>query len=91
MEVLTTYLQRSGVEVTWRSHNAGEPPMKVLHYQKLEDVKQTCVSDECNYDGGLLFGLERHIADSKGPRTLVVLHLTGSHGPGIQHSISSKF
>jgi lipid A ethanolaminephosphotransferase len=88
--VLTTYLQRSGVEVTEKPQ-CRRTPMKVLHYQKLEDVKQTCVSDECNYDGGLLFGLERHIADSKGPRTLVVLHLTGSHGPGIQHSISSKF
>ena len=90
-EVLTTYLQRSGVEVTWRSHNAGEPPMKVLHYQKLEDVKQTCVSDECNYDGGLLFGLESHIADSKGPRTLVVLHLTGSHGPAYNTRYPASF
>lgn len=90
-ETLTTYLQSSGADVTWRSHNAGEPPMKVLHYQKLEDIKQTCIGEECDYDGGLLSGLEEHITGLKGPHIFVVLHLTGSHGPAYNTRYPASF
>lgn len=80
-EPLTSYLQREGVDVTWRTNNSGEPPMTVHHFERLAELKAGCTGEACNYDEGLLRGLEERIESSGQERILVVLHLGGSHGP----------
>lgn len=90
-EPLTTYLQRNGVDVTWRSHNGGEPPMQVQHLERLEHIAEGCRADECTHDEGLLRGLEARITGSSQPRQLIVLHLAGSHGPAYHTRYPARF
>jgi lipid A ethanolaminephosphotransferase len=80
-EPLPSYLQRSGVDVIWRSRNWGEPPMMVQTYQKASDLLADCAGAWCNYDEVLLSGLEQRIKTSLSQRVFVVLHQSGSHGP----------
>jgi lipid A ethanolaminephosphotransferase len=83
-EPLPSYLQRQGVDVTWRSNNFGEPPLKVGRYDTADAIRKAC-HGECallDYDEVLLDGfdalLHKGTADT---RTLIVLHEGGSHGP----------
>ena len=80
-EPLSSYLQRQGVNVIWRANNWGEPPMKVKTYEKASDLQKSCAGDDCAYDEVLLTGLDKIIKDGSKNRTLVVLHIAGSHGP----------
>lgn len=80
-EPLSSYLQRQGVHVIWRSNNWGDPPMKVKTYQKAAELKESCTGDGCQYDEVLLTGLDDVIKASAGSKTLLVLHTAGSHGP----------
>jgi lipid A ethanolaminephosphotransferase len=83
-EPLTSYLDRHGVEVIWRSNNFGEPRMKVSSFQKADEIRKEC-QDNCpteTYDELLLYKLaERLQAAQGGKKILVVLHQAGSHGP----------
>ncbi|NZA25488.1 phosphoethanolamine--lipid A transferase EptA [Luteimonas sp. SJ-92] len=90
-EPLTSYLQRHGVEVTWRTNNAGEPAMNVRHFERLGDLKAGCAGEACDYDEGLLRGIEARIAASNQQRILVVFHLEGSHGPAYNTRYPSRF
>ncbi|WP_273544246.1 phosphoethanolamine--lipid A transferase EptA [Luteimonas saliphila] len=90
-EPLTSYLQRHGVEVTWRTNNAGEPAMDVRHFERLGDVKADCTEEACDHDEGLLRGIEARIAASNQQRILVVFHLEGSHGPAYNVRYPSRF
>jgi len=90
-EPLTSYLQRNGVDVTWRSHNGGEPPMAVSHKERLEHIAPGCKDDQCTHDEGLLRGLEARIAGSPSQRQLIVLHLAGSHGPAYHTRYPQRF
>ena len=80
-EPLASYLQRSGVDVIWRTRNWGEPPVKVQTYQTASDLSAGCTGAHCAYDEVLLSGLEQRIESSASQRVFVVLHQTGSHGP----------
>jgi Predicted membrane-associated, metal-dependent hydrolase len=90
-EPMTSYLQRNGVDVIWRSHNGGEPPMQVSDLQRLEQIPGNCSGDECGFDEGLLRDLEQRIADTKQKQVLVVLHLAGSHGPAYNTRYPARF
>ncbi|WP_187471116.1 phosphoethanolamine--lipid A transferase EptA [Luteimonas viscosa] len=90
-EPLTSYLQRHGVEVTWRTNNSGEPPMDVRHFERLGDVNAGCTGEACDYDEALLRGIEARIAASDQQRILVVFHLEGSHGPAYNVRYPSRF
>lgn len=90
-EVLTSYLQRHGVDVTWRTNNSGEPPMQVHAYERLGELKATCQGEECDYDGGLLNGLDARIAASGQQRLFIVIHLGGSHGPAYNTRYPQRF
>lgn len=90
-EPMTSYLQRNGVDVIWRSHNGGEPPMQISSLQRLEQIPGNCMGDECGFDEGLLRDLEQRIADAKQKRVLVVLHLAGSHGPAYNTRYPARF
>ena len=93
-EPLPSYLQRNGVEVTWRSNNTGEPPMKVARFEKAPDIRKLCRGDDCarlDYDEVLLFGLEQSMRASTARKKLIVLHPTGSHGPQYFAKYPSEF
>jgi lipid A ethanolaminephosphotransferase len=90
-EPLTSYLQRHGVEVIWRTNNAGEPPMQVHQFVHLAQLRDDCHDDACEFDEGLLHGLEQYIETSEQQHILVVLHLAGSHGPAYYTRYPSRF
>ncbi|OWY31700.1 phosphoethanolamine--lipid A transferase EptA [Herbaspirillum aquaticum] len=83
-EPLTSYLDRHGVEVIWRSNNFGEPPMKVSSFQKADEIRKEC-RDNCpreGYDEVLLYKIEERLENARnGKKILIVLHQSGSHGP----------
>lgn len=83
-EPLTSYLDRHGVEVIWRSNNFGEPSMKVSSFQKADEIRKEC-QDNCprgGYDEVLLYKIEERLRKAEdGKKILVVLHQSGSHGP----------
>lgn len=83
-EPLPSYVQRHGVEVTWRANNWGQPPVNVAKFESADEIRKQCVGNDCarlDYDEVLLFGLEREIRASSARKKLIVLHTTGSHGP----------
>lgn len=80
-EPLPAYLQRHGVDVIWRTRNWGQPPMQLRTFERARELRGSCVGDGCGYDEVLLTGLAGRIRASAQPRTFVVLHLMGSHGP----------
>jgi len=90
-EPLPSYLQRSGVDVIWRSHNFGEPPIKVQSYQRAGDLAPSCTGPHCAYDEVLLAGLEPRIRASPRRNVLVVLHQSGSHGPAYYTKYPPEF
>jgi lipid A ethanolaminephosphotransferase len=90
-EPLPSYLQRSGVDVIWRTRNWGEPPIKVQTYQKASDLSADCAGAQCAYDEVLLAGLEQRIEASSNQRVFVVLHQSGSHGPAYYTKYPSEF
>jgi lipid A ethanolaminephosphotransferase len=83
-EPLTSYLDRHGVEVIWRSNNFGEPPMKVSSFQKADDIRKEC-QDNCQregYDELLLYKIDERLRSAQGGKKIfLVLHQSGSHGP----------
>jgi len=90
-EPLPSYLQRSGVDVIWRTRNWGEPPVKVQTYQKASDLSADCAGGHCAYDEVLLSGLEQRINASSSQRVFVVLHQSGSHGPAYYQRYPREF
>jgi len=90
-EPLPSYLQRSGVDVIWRTRNWGEPPLKVQTYQKASDLSADCAGAHCAYDELLLSGLEQRIKGSSSQRVFVVMHQSGSHGPAYYQRYPPEF
>lgn len=90
-EPLPSYMQRSGVNVIWRSDNWGEPRLKINLFQRAEDIRKTCRDEKCNYDEILLHDLERDLQNSKQDKTFVVLHQHGSHGPSYFKNYPDRF
>ena len=90
-EVLTSYLQRQGVEVIWRTNNWGEPLMKVQTYQRSSDLRSSCQGKRCDYDEILLDGLNEYIKAVKKKKILIVLHIAGSHGPTYYKKYPKEF
>ncbi len=83
-EPLPSYLHRFGIEVIWRTHNFGEPPLKVTSIEHADEIRKLCVGDcaRIGFDEVLLQGLDRRLRNApQGTKTLVVLHQAGSHGP----------
>jgi lipid A ethanolaminephosphotransferase len=83
-EPLPTYLQREGVDVTWRTNNFGEPALKVGRYDKASDIRGACTGTDCarlSTDDVLLEGLDALLKAPGAAKRLIVLHQSGSHGP----------
>ena len=90
-EPLPSYLQRSGIDVIWRTNNWGEPPLKVQTYERAEDIAGACQGNSCRYDEVLLQGLEQRIRSSTRQKIFVVLHQHGSHGPSYYTEYPPQF
>ncbi|MBV7441771.1 phosphoethanolamine--lipid A transferase EptA [Weeksellaceae bacterium TAE3-ERU29] len=93
-EILPNYLNRTGVDVVWRTTNWGEPPVHIEDgkYLKKEKLQENCMSDEnCDYDEVLLSGLKEQILASNKDKILIIIHTSTSHGPTYSKKYPSKF
>ncbi|MGP2569783.1 phosphoethanolamine--lipid A transferase EptA [Ornithobacterium rhinotracheale] len=92
-EILPNYLNRTGVEVIWRTTNWGEPPIHIgeSKYMTRQKLEANCERDDCDYDGILLSGLKEQILNSHKNKILVILHTSTSHGPTYSKKYPSQF
>lgn len=90
-EILPNYLNRAGVDVSWRTSNWGEPPVHIEKYYKVKDLKARFPEADDRYDGILLEGLKEDIMTSEKAKTLVVIHTNTSHGPTYFKKYPSEF
>lgn len=89
-EILPNYLYRTGVDVTWRSTNWGEPPVHIQKYYNATALQQGC-TEYCNYDHMLLPQLTKAIEQSNSNKVLIVLHTSTSHGPQYNTKYPAEF
>ncbi|WP_018676062.1 phosphoethanolamine--lipid A transferase EptA [Riemerella columbina] len=90
-EILPNYLNRTGVEVIWRTSNWGEPPVHIEKYIKKGDLTKDCEGEGCEYDEVLLRGLKEQIEASDKNKILVIIHTSTSHGPAYNQKYPPKF
>ena len=90
-EILPNYLNRTGVDVFWRTSNWGEPPVHIDKYYKVKDLKERFPEADDRYDGILLEGLKEDIMASDKDKMLVVIHTNTSHGPTYFKKYPSDF
>lgn len=90
-EILPNYLNRTGVDVIWRTSNWGEPPVHIDKYLKVKNIKERHPEADDRYDGILLAGLKEEIAGSDKDKVLVILHTNTSHGPTYFKKYPSEF
>ena len=91
-ELLPNYAYRTGVDVTWRTSNWGEPPIHIGEGQYITDPelgKQYGVPN--TYDNILLHGLRERILSSQKNKVLIVLHTSTSHGPNYADKYPKEF
>ena len=90
-EILPNYLNRSGVDVTWRTSNWGEPPVHIDKYFKIGKLRQMYPQEDGRYDGILLAGLKDIIMESDKDKIFIVLHTGTSHGPTYNKKYPAEF
>ncbi len=90
-EILPNYLQRAGVDVSWRTSNWGEPPVHTEKYYHKQELKERFPEADDRYDGILLEGLREDIAASDQDKVLVVLHTYTNHGPSYSTNYPPAF
>lgn len=90
-EILPNYLYRNGVDVVWRSTNWGEPPLHIEHAYTHAALKERYPEANGDYDGILLEGLKEEIEACNGPKVLIVLHTSTSHGPEYYAKYPAEF
>ncbi|MFK8284766.1 phosphoethanolamine--lipid A transferase EptA [Capnocytophaga canis] len=90
-EILPNYLNRSGVEVVWRTTNSGEPPVHIDKYFTGSALRQNCEEKNCDYDEVLLSGLKEQISKSDKDKILIILHTSTSHGPTYNKKYPAEF
>lgn len=93
-EPLTSYLQRSGINVLWRSNNWGDPKMQVTQYEKANEIRAKCTDADCtrlDNDEALLYKLDDYLNQHHDGNNLIVLHQTGSHGPLYYNKYPTRF
>ena len=92
-EILPNYLNRTGVDVVWRTTNWGEPPVHIGEgkYLNKEKLQENCQGENCDYDEVLLSGLKEQILASNKDKILIILHTSTSHGPTYSKKYPSNF
>ncbi|MBR4729834.1 MAG: phosphoethanolamine--lipid A transferase EptA [Prevotella sp.] len=90
-ELLPNYAFRTGVDVSWRTSNWGEPPIHIDEYLVDDDLAVKYPDENKKYDGILLAGLRQRIESSKKDKVLIVLHTSTSHGPRYADKYPKEF
>ena len=80
-ELLPNYAFRTGVDVSWRTSNWGEPPIHIDEYLTNEELGEKYPGENIYHDAILLKGLRERIESSPKNKVLIVLHTSTSHGP----------
>ena len=89
-ELLPNYAFRTGVDVSWRTYNWGEPPIHIDEY--LTDPQLADLYGVSNaYDDILFHGLRERIESSKKNKVLIILHTSTSHGPQYANKYPKEF
>lgn len=89
-EILPNYMNRTGVDVIWRTTNWGEPPVHIDKYENKESLQSKCTTN-CAYDEVLLAGLKDEILKSTSNKVLIILHTSTSHGPTYSQKYPPQF
>ena len=90
-ELLPNYAYRTGVDVSWRTSNWGEPPIHIDEYLSDDDLSKLDPNESNDYDGILFAGLRQRIASSTKDKVLVILHTSTSHGPNYASKYPKAF
>ena len=90
-EILPNYMNRTGVDVVWRTNNWGEPPVHIEEYHKVGKLKEIYPEADDRYDGILLEGLKERIDASDKDKVLIILHTNTSHGPTYNKKYPEEF
>ena len=90
-ELLPNYAFRTGVDVSWRTSNWGEPPIHIDEYLTDDDISAQYPDEDSHYDGILLKGLHERIVSSKKNKVLIILHTSTSHGPKYADKYPKEF
>ena len=90
-ELLPNYAYRTGVDVSWRTYNWGEPPIHIDEYRTDVDLAALYPDENRAYDGLLFAGLRERIASSKKDKVLIILHTSTSHGPKYADKYPQEF
>ena len=90
-EILPNYLNRAGVDVTWRTSNWGEPPVHIEKYYKAARLREMYPETEGRYDEILFAGLKEAIEGSDKDKVLIIIHTGTSHGPTYNKKYPAEF
>ena len=90
-EILPNYLQRAGVDVSWRTSNWGEPPVHTQKYYRIGELRERYPEEDGRYDGVLLAGLREEIEASDSAKVFVVIHAYTNHGPAYHTDYPAEF
>lgn len=90
-ELLPNYAFRTGVDVSWRTSNWGEPPINIDEYIANEQLGERYPGENIYYDGILLKGLQERIESSQKNKVLIILHTSTSHGPKYADKYPKEF
>lgn len=90
-EILPNYLQRAGVDVTWRTGNWGEPPVKTEKYYTKDALHKRFPDMPVHYDGILFEGLEDDLKANEAQKVFVVIHTYTNHGPSYNTNYPKEF
>ena len=90
-ELLPNYAFRTGVDVSWRTSNWGEPPIHIEEYLTDSELSLHYPDEDHHYDGILFHGLRERIVSSDKNKVLIVLHTSTSHGPQYADKYPKEF
>ena len=90
-EILPNYAFRTGVDVSWRTYNWGEPPIHIDEYLTIKELIDLYPDEDNSYDGILFKGLRERIESSQKNKVLIVLHTSTSHGPQYASKYPKEF
>ncbi len=90
-ELLPNYAFRTGVDVSWRTSNWGEPPIHISEYVTDDELSTRYPDADSRYDGILFAGLRQRILSSTSRKVLIILHTSTSHGPNYSVKYPEQF
>ena len=90
-ELLPNYAFRTGVDVSWRTSNWGEPPIHIDEYLTDDELGVMYPDEDEAFDAILFRGLRERIESSPKNKVLIILHTSTSHGPKYADKYPKQF